>query len=1104
MKTQSRIKPTQTKRATVAELRKLTRTRLLFWAAGIASIAVLSTAHAATPTLTAQDVGYPTVPGSMTTAAGKTTIVGGGNDIWGTADNFHYAFFKVTGDFDYIVKVEDLQGPDNWTKAELMARLDDGSGVPQGGDPHISNMTTRSGGQNELRPQWRVDRDGNSDNWAISPAVRPAYPNTWLRLERIGSVFYQYYSTDGTTWKEYTVASGARVNLDTAGSKPPGGDNATSFSQAWPNTVLLGLAVTAHNDGDATGGKAIFSGFAAHVTVPIAITTQPPATLSLSENKALALSIAATGDPVHYQWRKNGMVIPGATSASYSIAVAKASDSGTYTVRLYGAGQEVISANSVVTITQDTEAPKITSAAPDETFTQVVVTYSEPIGASAENRANYALDKAVTVSSVSRVSEFKVKLTTSKMAEGTDYALTVTGVQDTATPPNTIAAGTKINFKSFVFATGYVLHKFWDNITANNIAGLTGNARFPDSPTLTTVEPLFEYGPNGSNESGSNYGNQLIGWFTPQQTGNYVFFTNSDDPSNFYLSTDDNPANKKLVAQESGWSNARNWVSVGGGSTLEDKRSDSFAATEWPNGNIITLQAGKRYYIEALHTEGGGGDSVAATFKLDTENDPVNGNAPRIGGKTVGVYLNPNGASVTIAQQPQNTTVFQNRSATFAVTAKGASAYGTTVTYQWQTAAKGSSAFTDIAGATLASYTTPLLAAADDGRQYRVMASVPTLSQPSDAATVTINVDKTPPTLVSAGAISGDNQVGVAFSELLDQASAETAANYQVSGATVSKATLHIGKIVRLDLAAAAPTSFTVTANGVKDAAGNPAANATVTGELSDMKAGDMGNPGTDPLLPGDAFAYGAGGYYVAGGGHDIWDNADGFQYVYKQFTGAFDMRANVLSLNGTHQWAKAELMARETLAGGSRHADVAATRSDGNGQNQLTWQWRDTTDGASGSLAGASRINLRDNANYPNTWIRLVRESATANEFKAYWSKDGKAWNLLSAHTIPSSAEPVLPATLYVGMAVTSHDNADTTPVAQAIYGSFTVQPFQAVFDPQLKALLQSGKVVISWASGTLVASPTVTGNYLPVSGASSPYSVTPQGGSMFFKVQP
>ena len=45
-----------------------------------------------------------------------------------------------------------------------------------------------------------------------------------------------------------------------------------------------------------------------------------------------------------------------------------------------------------------------------------------------------------------------------------------------------------------------------------------------NNPTSLTLEPYWEYGPGGSNESGGNYGNQLVGYFVPPADGNYIFF----------------------------------------------------------------------------------------------------------------------------------------------------------------------------------------------------------------------------------------------------------------------------------------------------------------------------------------------------------------------------------------------------------------------------------------------------------------------------------------------------------------------------------------------------------------------------------------------------
>jgi len=63
----------------------------------------------------------------------------------------------------------------------------------------------------------------------------------------------------------------------------------------------------------------------------------------------------------------------------------------------------------------------------------------------------------------------------------------------------------------------------------------------------------------------------MVGYFYPPTTGNYTFYICSDDNSALYLSTDDNPANKKLIAQETVYSNAREYTTSAGASDLTAK-----------------------------------------------------------------------------------------------------------------------------------------------------------------------------------------------------------------------------------------------------------------------------------------------------------------------------------------------------------------------------------------------------------------------------------------------------------------------------------------------------------------------------------------------------
>src|SRR5207244_2906385 len=97
--------------------------------------------------------------------------------------------------------------------------------------------------------------------------------------------------------------------------------------------------------------------------------------------------------------------------------------------------------------------------------------------------------------------------------------------------------------------------------------------------------------------------------------------------------------NKKLICVEPEWNNAREWV--------DGSNTDANAGRD-PDGdgimnNVsapITLQAGKKYYIQVVHQEGGGGDSVGVLWVLPGGAAPQKGDLP-ISGEFVGFYTNP-------------------------------------------------------------------------------------------------------------------------------------------------------------------------------------------------------------------------------------------------------------------------------------------------------------------------------------------------------------------------------------------------------------------------------------------------------------------------------
>ncbi|HEV2437778.1 MAG TPA: cellulase family glycosylhydrolase [Verrucomicrobiae bacterium] len=162
------------------------------------------------------DIGSPGLAGSASYANALWTVIGGGADIWGTADQFNFASTNFTGDGTMMVRVTSLQNSDpgsGWSKAGLMFRNDSTAG-----SANVSIVATAVQG---VSLQWRSAAGGSSSYSAQSGITAPV----WLKLARSGSSFTGYYSTDGSNW---TLVGGQSVLLN--------------------NTVMAGFDVTAHNN----------------------------------------------------------------------------------------------------------------------------------------------------------------------------------------------------------------------------------------------------------------------------------------------------------------------------------------------------------------------------------------------------------------------------------------------------------------------------------------------------------------------------------------------------------------------------------------------------------------------------------------------------------------------------------------------------------------------------------------------------------------------------------------------------------------------------------------------------------------------------------------
>jgi len=262
--------------------------------------------------------------------------------------------------------------------------------------------------------------------------------------------------------------------------------------------------------------------------------------------------------------------------------------------------------------------------------------------------------------------------------------------------------------------------------------------------------PSFEAGTNFA----ESYVNRIYGYFIPPTTGDYVFFIAADDDSDLFLSTDADPANKHLIAQEAGWSGVRNYSQVGGGSTVAGKRSDLSPNSAWPetdmdpsNGIQIHLTQGTKYYIEAVHHEGGGGDNIAVTYSLAGQVAPSNGSAPRLQGSVIATDV-PAGTvvdgTITITTQPTGGT-FAMAGAGTTLTVAGTTTSAYPITYQWY---KDGVAIAGAAGTSLSipgpvvpsqagSYTVKLSIPKSDGTLNTVTSSPAVIAIPGGASFIT-------------------------------------------------------------------------------------------------------------------------------------------------------------------------------------------------------------------------------------------------------------------------------------------------------------------------------------------------------------------------------
>jgi hypothetical protein len=209
----------------------------------------------------------------------------------------------------------------------------------------------------------------------------------------------------------------------------------------------------------------------------------------------------------------------------------------------------------------------------------------------------------------------------------------------------------------------------------------------------------------------------------------------------------------------------------------------------------------------------------------------------------------------------------------------------------------------------------------------------------------------------------------------------------------------------------------------------------------------------------------------VAAEGSDIWNNADGFNFLYEQKTGNFDVVVRQINYGLSSPWAKFGLMVRDVIddhlsvatptdAGRSRNWNLvndpaAVPVVGGTGTDTIEANGRPAGTNVASAVwqpnGGANGFNqlLAFPPAYPSAWLRIKRSGPDeggngGQTLTAFAGVDGHTWFELatehvtsatftnSSNTVFTNSNPTpMPNSIFVGICTTGHNNdSATTPM--------------------------------------------------------------------------
>jgi regulation of enolase protein 1 (concanavalin A-like superfamily) len=292
---------------------------------------------------TAADVGSPSLAGTTTHNAGTFTVNAAGVDIWGTSDQFHFAYQQFSGDVDIVARVATLGQTNAWSKAGVMIRASLAAT-----STHASMFATGGSGTSFQR---RTTTGGTSVLTSGGASQAPV----WVKLSRRGATITASQSSNGTTW---TQVGSATLTL--------------------PTSFYVGLAVTSHDANarvNATFDGVVVQAPAANQPPNVALTAPANgATFTAPANITISATVSDTdGTIARVEFYQGSTLIAADTTSPYSITWSNV-PAGTYSLTARATdddGATTTSAARSITVTGTNQPPSVALTAPGNgaTFT---------------------------------------------------------------------------------------------------------------------------------------------------------------------------------------------------------------------------------------------------------------------------------------------------------------------------------------------------------------------------------------------------------------------------------------------------------------------------------------------------------------------------------------------------------------------------------------------------------------------------------------------------------------------------------------------------------------------------------------------------------------